>query len=86
MSHRLQPGTMGALLRHPASIPRATRAALALRARGWWRRPPFLPTPDPAYWHFRMETANGGAGDTPPTPEELLEVVDWSARMRRARG
>lgn len=85
MSSRLQPGTTAEFIRHPASIPRAARAALALRSRGWWRRPPFLPIPDPAYWKFRMETANGGEGDQAPSPQEVREVVDWSARMRRAR-
>ena len=86
MNQRLQSGTLGALIRHPARIPRASRAALALAPRGWWRRPPFLPLPDPAYWHFRLETAGGGQGDTPPSPDEVLEVADWCHRMRKARG
>ena len=29
---------------------------------GWWRRPPHLPLPDPAYLRFRMVTAHGGDG------------------------
>jgi hypothetical protein len=86
VTRRLSPGTLGALLRHPTKLPRALGAAMSLAPRGWWRRPPFLPVPDPGYWRFRMETANGGDGDVPPSPEEVLEVVDWFHRMRNQRG
>jgi len=55
----------------------------AMAPNGWWKKPPFLPLPDREYWHFRLETANGGDGTTPPNPDEVVDVIDWSRRMRR---
>jgi hypothetical protein len=81
----LAPGTLAKLLRRPWRIPRAAAAAIALAPLGWWRRSPFLPKPDPAYWRFRMETASGGAGSEPPSPDEVVEVIDWFHRMRQRR-
>ena len=80
---RLAPGTAGAVLRRPREIPTAVRSLLAMAPRGWWRRRPFLPIPDDAYWRFRLETSNGGDGTTPPTPHEVTEVLAWTASMRR---
>ena len=65
------------VLRHPSLWWTAVRVALRLAPRGWWRRPPYLPLPDPEYLRFRMITAYGGAGDTPPDPEDLVTYLRW---------
>ncbi|MEI8050974.1 MAG: hypothetical protein WCI12_06025 [Actinomycetes bacterium] len=76
-------GTTARVLLRPWLIPAAIRGALAMAKRGWWRRWPFLPVPDDRYWAFRMETASGGDGSILPTPDETLEVIEWTAQMRR---
>lgn len=57
-------------------------AARRFARRGWWRRPPFTPRPDPALWGMRMEVAYGRR-DARPTPNELRDVLRWMAAMRR---
>lgn len=66
-----------ALALHPRLWPTAVRAALELAPRGWWRRAPFLPLPDPDWLHFRLVTAYGGDGDQPMGAEELLTWLEW---------
>lgn len=85
MSRRLAPGTLRAVLRRPTIIPAALRSALAMAPVRWWRRAPFLPLPDPSYWRFRIETSMGGAGEVPPSPSEIVDVVKWTSKMRRLR-
>jgi len=51
------------VLRHPGLWVGALGAMVRLAPSGWWRRAPFLPLPDPAYWRFRLVTAYGGDGD-----------------------
>jgi hypothetical protein len=82
MMVRLSPGTITAVLRRPAAFPATLRSVWAMAPTGWWRRRPFLPLPDSAYWRFRLETSNGGDGTTPPSSHEVSEVLDWAARMR----
>lgn len=55
----------------------ALRVGLRLAPRGWWRRPPHLPLPDPEYLRFRMVTAYGGEGDTPADPGDLVTYLRW---------
>ena len=59
------------------------RSLVAMAPAGWWRHRPFLPLPDPKYWRFRLETSGGGDGTTPPSPDEVTDVVAWTAAMRR---
>ncbi len=68
-------------LRRPRIIPYLLRAAWAFRARGWYRRPPFLPLPPRSYLRWRMETAYGDA-DALPTLDEMERYLVWTARMR----
>ncbi len=72
------------VLAHPTLWWPALVAVARFAPRGWWRRPPFLPTPDERYWRFRMETAYGDA-DAPVDPDDLLEALRWTRRSRRAR-
>jgi hypothetical protein len=70
----VRPRLMGALL----------MAAWRFRARGWWRRPPFLPIPPREYVAWRMHTAYGDEGDE-PTMDEIERYVRWANRMHRSR-
>ena len=54
------------------------RLAWSFRARGWWRRPPFLPLPPREYVRWRMFTAYGDENAVPP----LHDVIRF-ARWRR---
>ena len=71
-----------ALTWRSALDPRIARDLLglvwAMRARHWYRVPPFLPLPPPEYLHWRMLTAFGDEGALP----SALEVVRY-ARWRR---
>jgi len=54
--------------------------------RGWWRRPPFLPRPDPAYLRFRLRAQYGD--DARLDPDDLVTYLEWCRAMSRetARG
>ena len=67
-----------ALVRPPLAID-LVRVAWRFRARGWWRRPPFLPVPDRAYVRWRMYTAYGDADAVPPA-EDLVRYARWAGR------
>ena len=69
-------------LRKPWRVPQLLGMAWAFRARGWYRRPPFLPMPPDDYIRWRMDTAYGDPDATPP-PDEFERFVVWAARMRR---
>jgi hypothetical protein len=68
------------LLRRPSLWPTAVVQAFRLARPGWWRRPPFLPVPDPEYVRFRMETAYGSAGS--PDPEGLVAYLNWCREFK----
>jgi hypothetical protein len=62
--------------------------ALGRLARpGWWHRPPFLPVPGRAYWHFRLVTAFGGTGEGAHlSPGDVVAYLTWCRRTRPRRG
>lgn len=72
---------IGLGLRRPTLIPHLLGAAWAFRARGWWRRPPFLPLPPAGYLRWRMDTAYGDPGAV-PSDDELERFLRWASRMR----
>lgn len=78
------PGLVAYLARHPSSTLKLARAGWPLRATGWWRRPPFLPLPDAAYWNFRMVTYGTGVGAA-LTPSVMVDAAEWSLRQRGRR-
>ena len=75
------------MLRRPDLWWTGVRQALVLAPDGWWRRPPHLPLPDPAYLRFRMVTAHGGDGsahggdgsgvDAREVGRELVTYLEW---------
>jgi hypothetical protein len=62
-------------------IPYLLRAAWAFRARGWYRRPPFVPLPPESYMRWRLDTAYGDP-DARPDIGEMERYLVWTARMR----
>lgn len=72
-------------LRRPGLVPAMLAAGWRFRARGWYRRAPFLPLPPPAYLDWRLHTAYGG-GDVVPPQAELARYLRWTARMNRRDG
>ena len=54
----------------------ALRQVVRLAARGWWRRPPFLPLPDRDYLGFRLVTAYGSP-DRSPDADDVLAYLRW---------
>jgi len=61
------------------------RAGWHLAPRRWWARSPFLPVPDPNYWHFRMVTMFGGDGDGSLSTEQIVDYLHWSASLDARR-
>ena len=57
------------------------RVAWRFRARGWWRRPPFLPLPSREYVRWRMHTAYGDADAVPPA-EDVVRYARWVGKHR----
>jgi hypothetical protein len=71
-----------AVLVRPWLWPIAARQARRTCPRGWWRRPPFVPVPDPAYLGFRLETQYG-ARDVAPVPADLVAFLEWCRTNER---
>ena len=63
---------------HPGLARDLVRVAWRFRARGWYRRAPFLPLPDATYLRWRMYTAYGDF-DAVPSPDEVERYVRWAA-------
>lgn len=78
-------GIVGRALGRPRLLGGLLRAAWRFRARGWWRRPPFLPLPPREYMEWRMHTAYGDGGREPRV-DELQRYVRWANRLHRTRG
>jgi hypothetical protein len=77
-------GIVARAVSRPRLLAAMMRAAWRFRARGWWRRPPFLPVPPPEYLEWRMHTAYGDQGRV-PTALELERYVRWANRMHGTR-
>ena len=60
----------------------ACRQAYRLAGRGWWRRPPFLPVPAPAYARFRALTQYGEP-DRAPDVADVVTWLVWAKEMER---
>ena len=73
--------TAAAVAVRPRLWPAALRQIRRLAVPGWWRRPPFLPLPAPAYLRFRMQTAYGDP-DARPAVEDVLSYLRWCRSWR----
>ena len=71
-----------AVLRRPDLWSEGIRTMLAVAPKGWWRRPPFLPRPDPGYMSWRVATAHGDPGSI-LSPQELVAYLEWRRRQHR---
>jgi hypothetical protein len=67
------------ILLEPSLWPAALAATFALAPRGWWRRPPFLPRPDPAVLEWRVATAYGSSEAT-VEPGDVIAYLRWRRR------
>ena len=65
----------------PALAADLLRIAWRFRARGWYRRPPFLPLPPREYVRWRMHTAYGDHDAVPPV-EDVVRYARWVGRQR----
>lgn len=63
-------------LRRPALAADLLRVAWRFRARGWYRRFPFLPLPARDYVRWRMHTAYGDH-DAVPSAAEIERYARW---------
>ncbi|MDQ3574198.1 MAG: hypothetical protein M3378_09490 [Actinomycetota bacterium] len=80
--HVASTATVAAVLVRPWLWATALRQAMALTPRGWWRRRPHLPWPDPAYLAFRLETMYGDSSRS-PAPREVVAYLRWCRMQRR---
>lgn len=65
--------------RRPSLWSTAVRQLFVLAPRGWWRRRPFLPLPDPDYLAFRLQTMYGD-GSHEAEPDDLITYLTWVRR------
>jgi hypothetical protein len=74
-----------AVVRRPDLWAEGLRTTVAVAPAGWWRRPPFVPVPDPAYAQWRLVTAHGEAS-SPLQPDELIRYLEWRKCQHRPLG
>jgi len=74
-------GVVAAVAVRPLLWGTAVVQLFALAPRGWWRRPPRLPLPDPDYLAFRLQTMYGDP-DHAPAPADVVTYLKWCRTMR----
>ena len=67
---------------HPRLLGGLFATAWRFRARGWFRRPPFLPVPPASYLAWRLDTAYGRPDVVPPS-RDMESYLHWVVTMRR---
>ena len=77
-------GILGRAIRRPRLLASMAGAAWRFRARGWWRRFPFLPVPPREYLEWRIHTAYGDDG-ADPTIDDLDRYLRWANQTYRTR-
>jgi hypothetical protein len=77
------PGLLATLawrgMRNPRVALALVRVGWRFRARGWYRRFPFIPLPARDYLRWRMYTAYGNADIVPPA-EDVVRYARWAAK------
>jgi len=66
-------------LRDPRTGAALLRVGWRFRARGWYRRFPFLPLPARDYLKWRMYTAYGDADVVPPA-DDIVRYSRWAVK------
>lgn len=77
-------GAARAVLARPWLWAAALVTLFRLAPRGWWRRWPPVPRPDPAYMRFRLTTQYGDP-QHPAEAHDLLTYLRWQRGWTRAR-
>lgn len=71
---------VGSVVKALATEPRLWPTALSQLRRfapdGWWKRPPFLPLPDPGLVRFRASTQYGDP-DRLPSGADVITWMRW---------
>lgn len=75
--------SVAAVLRHPTLWGTAARAVVRLAARGWWRRWPPVPMPDPAYVEWRRQTAYGDL-EARAGADDLVSYLEFCRSLGRS--
>jgi hypothetical protein len=73
---RLTAALAARALLHPTLALDLLRVVWNFRARGWYRRPPFLPLPPREYVRWRMHTAYGDYDAVPPA-RDVERYARW---------
>ena len=79
------PAVIGAVVRRPDLWRVAVGQAFTLAGPGWWKRPPFLPTPDRDYLRFRLTTAYGDP-EANAEPADVITWLEWARAWPRVTG
>ena len=66
-------------VRSPRTASALVRVGWRFRARGWYRRFPFLPLPAKDYMKWRMYTAYGNEDIVPPA-DDIVRYARWAVR------
>jgi hypothetical protein len=77
------PGLFGILMwrsvRDPRTAAALVRVGWRFRARGWYKRFPFLPLPARDYLRWRMYTAYGDDTTVPPA-DDIVRYARWAVK------
>jgi len=73
------------LVRRPTLWVTAAVEARRMVPRGWWRRAPFLPRPDPSLLAFRAETQYGDPHHR-FEPRDVVVWLEWCRAENRRGG
>lgn len=66
-------------VREPRTASALLRVGWRFRARGWYRRFPYLPLPEKTYLRWRMYTAYGNADIVPPA-DDIVRYARWAVK------
>lgn len=78
---RVSLALIGRAVRDPRLAGSLVRVGWRFRARGWWRRFPFLPIPERDYVRWRMYTAYGDADAIPPA-DDVARYARWATKRQ----
>jgi len=77
---------MAQVVRRPHLWMTAIHQIWRIRRTGWYRKPPFLPIPDPSYLKFRIHTAYGDGDGQQKIPIDVVTYLEWCRNWRSTGG